>query len=401
MPSRRLRSIVVAAFLFVPALASAQQMPDPKKISGVPLPMSDMSVGTVTVRVIRGQLTNPLPDQSVELTGAGAPKTAPTDSAGRAQFTGLTPGTRIKASVTVAGERIESQEFAVPISGGVRLMLVATDAETEKKAAEDRQLAQGPAVQGMVVLGDQTKFVIEVGDEGLNVFNIVQIVNTARTPVQPTTPVVFDLPDGASGAGIMEGSAPNAVVAGKQVAVKGPFAPGNTLVQFAYSLALKDERLTIQQRLPAQLMQLSVIAQKASSDMRLSSPQLSGQREMSAEGQAYIVAQGPAVRAGDAISLTLSGLPHHATWPRNLALVLAGAILAAGLWVARRRAPVKDGAEASRLLARRDRLFTELTALEQQKQTGAIDERHYDARRQDLVSALEAVYRQLDDRQVA
>jgi hypothetical protein len=401
MACRSLRFVTLAAVLLMPALASAQQMPDPKKISGVPLPMSDMAVGTVTVRVIRGQLTNVLPDQSVELTGAGAPRTASTDSAGRAQFTGLQPGTRVKASVTVAGERIESQEFAVPISGGVRLMLVATDAETEKKAAEDRQLAQGPAVKGMVVLGDQTKFVVEVGDDDLNVFNIVQIVNTARTPVEPAAPIVFDLPKGASGAGIMEGSAPNAALAGKQVTVRGPFPPGNTLVQFAYSLALTDERLTIEQRLPAQLMALSVIAQKASEGMHLSSSQLSGQREMSAEGQTYIVAQGPAVRAGDAISITLSGLPHHPTWPRNLALVVAGTILAAGFWAASRRRPGTDGAETSRLHARRDRLFTELTALEQQKHAGTIDEGQYASRRQDLMSALETVYRQLDDRQVA
>ena len=38
---------------------------------------------------------------------------------------------------------------------------------------------------GHVVLGEQTRFVFEMGDEALNVFNILQIVNTARTPVQP------------------------------------------------------------------------------------------------------------------------------------------------------------------------------------------------------------------------
>src|SRR5258708_13172747 len=101
-----------------PFAGQGAQMPDPKQISGVPLPVADIPVGTVTVRVIRGQLANILPDQTVELTGAGAPKTATTDQAGRATFSGLPPGSRVKASVSVGGERIESQEFAVPAPAG-------------------------------------------------------------------------------------------------------------------------------------------------------------------------------------------------------------------------------------------------------------------------------------------
>ena len=206
--------LLVLASAAVPA---AQQMPDPKQISGVPLPVADVPVGTVTVRVIRGQLTNALPGQTVELMAAGATKTAKTDDAGRAQFAGLAPGTRIKAAVVVDGERIESREFEVPAQTGVRLMLVATDPNTEKKAEEDRQLAQSTPVNGVVVLGEQSRVVIEAGDEALNVFNIFQIVNTARTPVRTAAPVVFDLPPGATGAGVLEGSAPNAVAAGSRV----------------------------------------------------------------------------------------------------------------------------------------------------------------------------------------
>ena len=100
------------------AVPAAQQMPDPKQISGVPLPVADVPVGTVTVRVIRGQLTNAVPGQTVELMAAGATKTAKTDDAGRVQFAGLAPGTRIKAAVVVDGERIESREFEVPAQTG-------------------------------------------------------------------------------------------------------------------------------------------------------------------------------------------------------------------------------------------------------------------------------------------
>ena len=165
--------VIVVAFVMSPLAVAGQgapfagqgqgaQMPDPKQISGVPLPVADVAVGTVTVRVVRGQITNILPGQTVELTVSGAQKTAKTDEAGRATFNNLPPGSPVKAAVTVDGERIESQEFSVPAAGGTRLMLVATDAALEAKAAADRKLGEGPAVTGLVVLGEQSRFVIEM-----------------------------------------------------------------------------------------------------------------------------------------------------------------------------------------------------------------------------------------------
>lgn len=325
------------AFLMLALLAQAPfagqggQMPDPKQMSGMPLPVPDLSVGTVTARVIRGQLSNPLEGQTVELSGAGAAKTSTTDAAGRATFSGLTPGTRVKMAVTVAGETIESQEFDVPAQGGVRVMLVATDAATEAKAAEEKKLAAEPAVKGAVVLGDQSRFVIEIGDDTLNVFNIMQIVNTAKRRVETPAPLVFELPKDAVGAGLLEGSSQNAVAAGNKVTVNGPFAPGTTTVQFAYSIPLGSESITIDQKMPAQLTQIAVIAQKAPG-MELSSPQVKDHRDMAADGQTYIVGQGGGVSAGEHVTLTLSGLPHRATWPRNVALLLAAVILGAGAW---------------------------------------------------------------------
>jgi hypothetical protein len=400
--------VTFVAFVMCPWAVAAQgapfagqgaQMPDPKQISGVPLPVADVPAGTVTVRVIRGQLTNILPGQTVELTGAGAPgtaKTARTDAAGRATFSELPPGSRVKASVIVDGERIESQEFTVPAGGGTRLMLVATDAATEERAAADRQLAQGPAVQGLVVLGEQSRFVLEIGDDALNVFNILQIVNTAKRPVQTGGPIVFQLPRDAVGAGMLEGSTPNAVAAGGKVTVNGPFAPGNTVVQFAYSIPLGSEEITVAQKMPAQLLQLAVVAQKVGG-MEMTSPQITGRREMSADGQTFIVGQGGAVRAGDSVSFTLTGLPHHPSWPKHLALTLAAAILAAGAWTATRgRAAPDEDARRRQLHGDRDRLFSALAALEVERRTGTVDARAYASRREQIVTALEDLYAGLE-----
>jgi hypothetical protein len=370
-------------------------MPDPKAISGIPLPVPDVPVGTITARVLRGALTNPLPGQTVQLTGSGFAATARTDDAGRATFSGVTPGLRVTAVVTVNGERVESQAFDVPAAGGVRVMLVATDAAIEQQAAEDRKLAQAPAVTGSVVLGEQSRFVLEVGDDALNVFNILQIVNTAKRPVDIGAPLVFDLPAGAVGAGVLEGSAKNAVAAGPKVTVTGPFAPGDTIVQFAYSLPLGEEQIAIAQKLPASLMQLSVVAQKIGG-MQLISPQVTERREMAAEGQTYIVGQGGSLKAGDTLTLTLSGLPHRPTWPRNLALALAVAVIAAGAWGASRVASPQQASRRQQMQARRERLFAELAGLEAQRRSGKVDAPAYASRREQLVSALEDLYAGLD-----
>jgi hypothetical protein len=381
---------------------AGSQMPDARQMSGMPLPVGDVDAGTVVVRVIRGSVANPLPGQTVEILGTGAAVSAPTNETGRAEFKGLELGTRVKAVTTVGDERLESQEFAVPSTGGVRLMLVALDPEAEKRAAEDRKLAQTPPQPGIVVLGEQTRFVFELGDEGLSVFNILQIVNTARTPVQPAQPVVFELPDAAVGAGVLDGSSSQATVAGRRVTVSGPFAPGDTLVQFAYTLPYGSDTLTMTQVLPIALSQVTILAQKVGA-MHLTSPQMAQHREMNAEGQTYIVGQGPALKAGDAVSFSFTGLPHAATWPRNLALALAAAVLGAGAWGAMRSREViqRGDTRRRRLEERRDRLFGELTSLEEKHKAGSVDAQRYGARRRELVSALERVYAEMDEEAAA
>jgi hypothetical protein len=390
-----MKRIVVAllAVIVTSGIASAQMppgMPDARQMSGVPLPVPDLAPGTVTVRVVRGTMTNILPNQEVELTGGPSVMKAKTNDAGRAEFTGLVPGTRVKASATVNGERLESQEFAVPATGGTRVALVATDPEAQKTA-------QAAAQPGTVVFGPQTRFVFELGDEALNVFMLLEVVNAAKTPVQPPHPVIVDLPAEAQGAGVMEGSAPNGVVQGKQLVINGPFARGSTLVQAGFTLPIDGASLTWAQRFPVGLDQLSIMAQKVG-DMQLQSPQIADHRDMPVQGEMFIVAKGRGIPAGQTLSLTFSGLPHHATWPRNLALAIAVAILGAGAWVSTRstrRAP-EEQARRKRLDARRERLFAELAAVEQQHRDRTIDPERYAARRKELVAALERVYAELD-----
>lgn len=390
------RLVAIVAVLTLLAPPAAAQMPDPRQMSGVPLPTNELPAGTVTVRVVRGSLTNIVTGHPVELVGQ-AVASGHTNDQGRAEFPGLPIGSRVKALTIVDGERLESQEFALPPNGGVRIMLVATDPGAAQRSEEDQRLAAGPARTGIVVLGEQSRFVIEMGDDGLNVFNIFEIQNTARVPVQPAAPIVFVVPQGALKVAVLEGSSPLAVAAGDRVSVNGPFPPGMTLIQFAYTMPYAGGSATITQRLPASLARLSVAAQKIGA-MTLTSPQLAQQRDMTAEEQTYMVGQGPPLAAGSDVSLSFSGLPHTAVWPRNLALALAVIVLLAGAYGAAtgRRG---RGAEVQRqrLEAERERLFAELTAIEEAHQSGRIDPTAYGVRRRELIVALERMYAALDE----
>jgi hypothetical protein len=388
--------IVATLVVSAPLLAQGPAMPDPKQIAGVPLPIGDMAVGTITVRVIRGSLANNVAGQIVELIGDGAARQQRTGESGRVEFTALRPGARVKAVAVVGDERLESQEFPVPSAGGIRVLLVAADPDAAKRAQEDRRLTDGPAQRGMVVLGEQSRFVVEMGDEALNVFSLLQIVNTARVPVEPPQPVVFESAPGGGNVTLLNGSSPRAAAEERRIVVAGPFPPGTTLVQFAYAVPYSGPDVTIEQRLPIPLNQVTLMAQKVG-EMRLSSPQLAGQREVAAQGETYMVGQGPGVPAGTAISLSFSGLPHTPLWPRNVALALASLILTAGAWSSfRPRANAVVTPDRAELEARRDRLFQELTAMERRR--AASEGTPPDSpRRRELMTELESVYAALDN----
>src|ERR1700704_4632285 len=77
------------------------QMPDPKQMSGIPRPVTDLPEGSISVRVIRGELSNNLKGQTVELRVGGKVLTAKTDENGRAQFDKVAAGATVKASTDV------------------------------------------------------------------------------------------------------------------------------------------------------------------------------------------------------------------------------------------------------------------------------------------------------------
>ena len=370
-------------------------MPDPKQMSGIPRQDSAVPQGSVTVRLIRGDLANRITDQAVELFVDGKPLSAKTDAEGRAQFDKLMVGKTLKAVAVVDGERLESQEFQVPASGpGIRLMLVATDKEKEaRKAAE----ASAPAISGQVTLGGETRIIIEPGDEAVELYYFLDIVNNERAPVNPSAAFTFEMPEGAIATTKFEGSTPLAIVNGTHIRVNGPFPPGVTQLQLFCRLPVITGNLTIKQEFPARIEQLLVMAKKTAAEMRLSSPQLERQQDMPSNGDVVIFAAGGTVAAGQPVVLDLTGLPHHSPTPRYIALGTAILVVLIGIVVARRpRSQADQKEDRKRLIARREKLFQELVKLEQDHRAGRGNPSKYASRREELLNSLERVYGSLE-----
>jgi hypothetical protein len=100
---------------------------DAGQMSGFPLQVGDLAPGEMTVRVIRRSFEENVVGQEVELllVSSDGARRASTDAYGRAMFTGLPVGETVVARTLVDGETLESQPFALPSAGGVRLLLVA------------------------------------------------------------------------------------------------------------------------------------------------------------------------------------------------------------------------------------------------------------------------------------
>ncbi len=385
-----LSTFYFSLFTFTAPASAQLQMPDPKTMSGMPRPVTDLPAGRVSVRLIRGQLSNNISGHPVEVHAGGKlVSTVKTDENGRAEFSGVTPGTAVKTVATVDGERLESQEFPWPGDGGIRVMLVATP-----KGGD----APAPVFQpqpGNVVLGDQTRVIIEHADDGLQVYYLLDIRNSARTPVNPPSAVVVNMPSGAISPTVLAG-APQAVSLGDHVTITGPFDSGQTEVQIAFRLPVTSGDVTFEQTLPLAVPGLAVLMRKVG-DISLASPQLPDVQERAIQGETYILAQGPAIPAGAPLAITVSGLPHHSPWPRRIALTLAIVMLGGGFWAARRRPlPGSNAGRIKQLSGKREKIYTELVRLEQQRRAGSVDAAKYAERRPALMAQLERVYRDLD-----
>jgi hypothetical protein len=385
--------VVFACLLGTTAVRAQVAMPDATQMSGIPLPAPELTTGSLSVRVVRERMGNNIAGQSVSVTSNGTTKTATTDAQGRAEFSGFTPGATVVATAEVDGEILVSQEFPLPARGGVRVALVAG---ATAAAAKERQSAEAaakePARQGIVVIGGESRLVFEFQSDVLTGFYILEIVNNARTPIDPGEPLDIPLPDDVTSPTLMQGSSRQATLRGNTIRITGPFAPGKTDVQVGFSIADHGTTYTLNQKWPAAFEQVFVAAEKIG-DMSVESAQLPKIETINAEGgKMFVLASGGRLAAGDTLTVTLQNLPAHNRIPRYVAVGLGALILLAGLFFA--FTPGKT--ERATLEEERARLMRELVAIEERRRAGRPKAR--DGERRPLLTAeLERVLATLDE----
>ncbi len=384
---------VIAGLLGAAAVQAQVAMPDATQMSGIPLPAPELTTGSLSVRVVRERMGNNIAGQSVSVTSNGTTKTATTDAEGRAEFSGFTPGAAVIATAEVDGEILVSQEFPLPARGGVRVALVAgatAAAAKERQAAE--AAAKEPARQGVVVIGGESRLVFEFQSDVLTGFYILEIVNNARTPIDPGEPLDIPLPDDITSPTLMEGSSRQATLRGNTVRITGPFAPGTTSVQVGFSIPDHGSTYTLNQKWPAAFEQVFVAAEKIG-DMSVESTQLPKIETINAEGgKTFVLASGGRLAAGDTLAVTLRNLPAHSRIPRYTAVGLGALILVAGLFLA--FTPGKTARTTRQ--EERARLLRELVAIEERRRAGRPKAK--DAERRPLLTTeLERVLATLDE----
>jgi hypothetical protein len=161
------RLVFTLALACVATTAWAQpMMMDPSKMSGIPRPDPQVPAGTITVRLIRGQLDKRMVGVEVGLTNtAGAVAHQKTDAEGRATFAGLAEGTYL-ASAKDGDTELKSQPMELQPDMGTRVMLVFPSSglgAADGIARVDKELpagtlivraedAAGQAVEGLAVV---------------------------------------------------------------------------------------------------------------------------------------------------------------------------------------------------------------------------------------------------------
>lgn len=122
---KRIMLAVLAGALTSMTATPREVHAQPASAVGKPLPDGQLPAGTVSVKIVAGGAANVVVGTAVTLVVNGEPRVARTNSDGRAMFPGIPAGAQVQAKIADGEGKAEiaSEAFAVPASGGVRVML--------------------------------------------------------------------------------------------------------------------------------------------------------------------------------------------------------------------------------------------------------------------------------------
>ena len=433
-------------------------MIDPSKMSGIPRPDPQVPAGTITVRLIRGELSNRMIGIDVGLIDAdGKLQKQKTDDQGRATFAGLAaPGPYHGARPPTASRSWRRSRSSCRSDMGARVMLVfqPKGGAADGVARPDKAIAPGTIIvraageggeplrgRADVVLGHaragesqvhelngktdangEAKFdgldakpdlglpgrgdrrrhgawlasrsssrrtwaraspstcvrcrrtsprcasgpartsSSKSADDVVQVAEVWRLMNTSATAVDPG-PNGLHLPLAEHALSAQGGpqNPPNVTVAGHEVVVKGPIAPGDTEVQVIFALAYEGSTLDFAQRTPLAFEDVALVTEKIDG-LTVEGNDAAGRGARAAGAQARALS-----RAGH-----LGGRRHRAAPARaaaqrsDVALSGVGGRAAAARRLRRLRRCAAPAASMTRerLEQQREHLLGELAALE-------------------------------------
>jgi hypothetical protein len=365
----------------------------------------ELPKGTLVIEVRKAD-GQPLVGQPVRLgeialvQGEGTPsrqvKVHPgvTDSAGNVRFDDLPTGeTAGYAAVTEhEGLRLSTEPFRMPPDTGVRGQIVALRRTSD------------PSV---LKLDPQTKVIIDLREDALAIMVGLFFRNTSQEIFDPGEQgLMIPLPEGAVNAQEIEGGEPLEVLPGKGVLLKSAIPPDSaanvmTNARFGYVLPAEGaDTLEIPQVFPV-VMPSPFLLVPHKSGLKLEASGLKPlPDEIDGSGDKTFAFTTPPVAAGGTLTMTVSGIPGRKRTGRNVAAGLSLMLIAAAFVGARGagRGPGKSSQgvdDRERLIARREQLFAELVDIERERRTSGQSNGRLGDRRKDVISKLEAVYREL------
>jgi hypothetical protein len=317
------------------------------------------------------------------------------DKDGTVRFTDLPTGTGFGYAAVIdwQGMKIGTEPFSMPDGGGAR--------------GEIRALAR-TSDPGVITIGAGGRVVLQMQEDSLQVLEIFPLENTSDKMFDPGPGAVeIPLPKEFVGAQTADNSARKLEVrASHGIAVHGPITPKRSLtaadaraagneVTFGYVLPYQGDSRELEQPMPNGIGPFVVITEQFK-NLSVTGHGVGPREARELGGKKYWVSPVEAIPPGGVLRLSITGLPSTDATGRVVSAGLAIALLLAAILFARRpidEAKVAADRERERLTARREALFAELVAVEQDVRAGKGGDGKN--RRNGLVNELEGVYQQL------
>jgi hypothetical protein len=414
---------VLVALLLLSGTAVAQPPAaegDAQAMAARPLMVGDLPVGTVTVRVGRGSLSNAAVgiDVVASVTAPGGKatmRTEKTKSDGRATFADLPVGAQFQAQAVVDGQRLQTASFAIPAEGGARLMLLSQQdqEEGEGKAAPTpaephagahghggtptetaNDTGEGTSDPSVVRVSSSSKLLIDLREDALAVMENLVLENTSdRIFRADHGGIAIPLPSGANDVEAIEGSARLELEQGSTLFLREAIPPASShtppvQARFGYFVpAAGENAITLRQPMPLGIEE-PVVMVPETVHLTLAAPGLHAMAPQTDDrGARILIFQLASVPRNGVLSITVSGLPTRGGLGKTIAAVLVAALVFAVVlgW---RRPRVEKRPEKRR--SRRDELFAELVEVERARRAAGAGDAPLAQRRAELVAAVEA-----------